>query len=297
MKIMSTILGMLCFSTVLFAQQSGQRTPGNGEVFETETIAIYDRESSVGVSEAVAVIHAIRNGINTSTKETSPKKDLTEADYQTLAAKADEFMIQRNYDSAILLYQEILKERTDQYAKDRMLEAEALRAKQQREEEQRKKDDELFAKAESALSEEYYKSAVHFTGALMSDISSDRQWTTEAFNRNDPYSDFLQPGKYNDLADKLKRSTGFTLDGIAIPANTRLIVYGKPNCTGEILLDITGPAIVNNGYRYSNRRFKELNSKEFYAALQAYFPQSARTWSDTNMHTWLNGSLEIVALN
>ncbi|WP_430406282.1 hypothetical protein [Fluviicola sp.] len=291
MKLTSVIIGILC-SSVLFAQQPQERTPGTEEVFGNEQpVPVRD------ASEAVAVINSIRMGMKTATKETNPKRVYSEADYLTLTTKADDFMIQQKYDAAIQLYKEILKEREDSYAKDRILEAEALIEKQQKEEEIRKKDKMLYEKAELASSNKLDKHTVHFTGALMSDVSSSKYWTSEAFNRKDPYSDFLQEGRYNDIAHDLQKSTDFTLDGIAIPANTRLIVYEKPNFTGEILLDVTGPAIVNNGYRISNKRFKELSSKQFYDALQSNFPQSVRSWSKTNMHTWLNGSMEIKTAN
>lgn len=284
MKVSSTIFAILCSSAILFAQ-GRQGAPGTGE---NTPVVIRD----AGSSEAVAIIQSIRNGITASTRETAPKRGFTEVEYQTLTMRADDFMLQRKYDDAILLYREILKERDDSYAKDRILEAEALRAKQQKETEQFKKDEVLFANAETASSERNWSHSVHFTGALMSDESSARKWTSEAFNRRDPYSDFIQPGKYN-IAGNLKNSMGFSLDGIAVPEGTRLIVYEKPDCTGKVLLDVTGPAIVNNGYRMSNRRFKELGSKQFHAALQSSFPQSTRSWSETNMHEWGSGSMEI----
>lgn len=293
MKVTITILGIICSSALTFAQNH-QRTPSASPVFGNEPVAVRDVHSSNTVSEAVSIINTIRGGVNAATQETTSKRTLTEADYQALITKADDFMLQQKYDAAILLYEEILKDRDDSSAKDRILEAEALRSKKQKEDEQRKKDEILRAKAELALSDKHDKNTVHFTGALMSDESSSKHWTSEAFNKKDPYSNFLQPGKYNDLVHDLQKAVDFTLDGIAIPANTRLIVYAKPNFTGEILLDVTGPAIVNNGYRISNKRFKELSSKQFHDALQSNFPQSVRSWSSTNMHTWLNGSMEIL---
>ena len=289
MKITSTIFGILCSSAVLFAQRNPERPEG---MSEKEPVAVRDEQSSGSTSEAVAVINAIRTGVNAATKETNPKRVFTESDYQTLTTKADEFMVQRKYDDAILLYKEILKERVDPYAKDRMLEAEALLAAQQKEDELRKKDAVLAAKAEAVSRDKQDLHTVHFTGALMSDVSSSKEWTSEAFNRKDPYSDFLQTGKYDNLANDLKKSKDFSLDGIAIPANTRLIVYEKPNFTGNILLDVAGPAIVNNGWRVSDNKFKVLASKQFYDALQAVFPQSVRSWSTTNMNNW-SGSMEI----
>lgn len=292
MKVTITILGIIICSSALTFAQNGQRIPDATTVFENEPVR--DVRNSNTVSEAVSIINTIRAGVSAATLETTSKQTLTEADYQTLTMRADDFMMQQKYDTAMLLYKEILKERDDLYAKDRILEAEALRAKQQKEEEQQKKDEILREKADMASSNRYYMNTIHFTGALMSDESSYKHWTTEAFNRKDPYSSFLQPGKYNDLVHNIQKAVDFTLDGIAIPANTRLIVYEKPNFTGEILLDVTGPAIVNNGHRVSNKRFKELGSKQFHDALQSIFPQSVRSWSSTNMHTWLNGSMEIL---
>lgn len=288
--ILITIL-LISTGNLSMAQNSG-RTPGEPG---NDPVIIRDTRGSTSVSEAIAILTTIRAEINSRTgnSTTSKPSGLTESHYQTLITNADDFMIRRKYDDAILLYNEVLKNKDDQYAKDRILEAQALRAKQQKQEEQQKKDETLRAEAEAASADTHSKHAVHFTGALMSDVSSDKAWTTEAFNRNDPYSDFLQPGRYNNLSADMKKAADFTLDGIAIPANTRLIVYEKPNCAGAILLDVTGPAIVNNGYRVSNRRFKALNTKQFKEELQACFPQPNRAWSETNMHDWTNGSIEI----
>ncbi|MNK01850.1 hypothetical protein D3C87_196620 [compost metagenome] len=291
MKVSSTIFGILCSSAVLFAQ-GRQRTPETETVFDSEPVAVRDVRSD-NVSEAVLIINTIRTGVITATKETAPKRVFTEADYQTLTLKADEFVLQRKYDDAILLYREILKEREDPYAKDRILEAEALRAKQQKEDEQRKKDDILRAKAEFESSKKYESLIVHLTGALISDESSSLKWTSKAFNKNDRHSSFLQAGKHNNLAHVLRTAASFTLDGIAIPANTRLIVYKEQNCTGEVLLDVTGPAIINNMIYADSQKFNTVNTKEFNQELQPYFPQATRSWSTTNMREWVNGSMEV----
>lgn len=284
MKMTITILGILCTS-ILF----GQRTQ---PVLDQEPAEARDVRSSGNVSEAVAIINAVRSGVNAATKESS-KRTFTEADYQKLTTKADEFMLNRKYTDAILLYKEILKEREDQSAKDRILEAEALRAKQEREEEQLRKDAALRAKAEFESSKLNELRVVHLTGALISDMSSSSRWTSKALDMNDPHSSFLKLGKYNALTDVLRTAANFTLDGIAIPANTRLIVYKDQNCSGEILLDVTGPAIINN-YIYSEYdRYNFVNTKEFTPDLQPYFPQAVRSWSKTNMRDWVKGSMEV----
>lgn len=297
MKITVTLLAFACSSVVSFAQNGGRTPVDTQERSENDPVIIRDTKGNTTASEAVAIITAVRSGLNTRTTTTAGTTPaFTEAEYKTLLVNADNFMLQRKYADAILLYNEVLENRSDQYAKDRILEANALQAKQQKEEEQLKRDEVLRAKAELASSDTYGKHAVHFTGALMSDVCSTDRWTTEAFNKNDPYSNFLKPGKYDNLSKDLKKATDFTLDGIAVPANTRLVVYKNQDCTGEVLLDVTGPAIVNNGYRVSNKRFKNLSSKQFHPALQSYFPQETRSWSTTNMHDWISGSMEIIML-
>lgn len=287
MKTIVTLIAIICSSAVMFAQ-NGQRT-----VAGEERGGIREGGNSGNASEAVAIINAIRTEVRASTQETGRKRGFTETDYKKLIGKADEFMVFKQYEDALLLYKEILTEREDQYAKDRMLEAEALLAKQQKENEQLQKDEAIRAEAKRALSNKNSEYAVHFTGALMSDVSSSAKWTSEAFNRQDPYSDFLKPGRYSDIITELKNSGAHTLDGIAIPENTRLIIYENSDFTGTVLLDVTGPAIINNVFRYSNRRFKNISEKQFHDRLQSRFPQSVRSWSATNMHTWLDGSMEI----
>lgn len=289
MKIGITLLGILCVTSSI-----AQRTPADTqEAFEKDPIIIRDTREST-VSEAAAIITTIRTGLNTRTTGTDGSTPaFTEADYKTLTVNADNFMLQRKYGDAILLYNEILTNKSDQYAKDRIQEARALQAKQQKEEEQLKKDEILRAKAEFASSVKYNRHIVHFTGALISDESSSVKGTSKAFDMKDRYSNFLRPGKYNVLAHDLQKSSYHTLDGIAIPANTRLIVYKNQHCRGEILLDITGPAIVNNVIWSYTDTYNEVNTKEFNAELQPYFPQVTRSWSATDMHSWSKGSMEI----
>ena len=286
MKIIVTLLGIIC-SVAVFSQNAPRTVIGE------ERVVIREEENSGNASEAVAIINAIRSEVRTSNLKTGPKRGFTETDYKKLINTADEFMVFKQYDDAILLYKEILSEREDQYAKDRILEAEALRAKQQKEKEQLERDEAIRVQAKLASSGANSLYAVHFTGALMSDVSSSTKWTSEAFNRQDPYSDFLKPGRYSDLTQELEKSGAHTLDGIAIPEKTRLIIYENSDFTGAVLLDITGPAIVNNVFRHWNKRFRNISSKQFHERLQSRLPQSVRSWSSTNMHTWLNGSVEI----
>lgn len=293
MKSTITLLALVFCSVYSFAQprQSTLQAP---EVFDQEPAAVRDVTGSRTVSEAVAIISTIRNGVYTAAKETAPKRVFNEADYQFLTTKADEFILQRKYDDAILLYKEILKERDDQYAKDRILEAEALRAKKQKEEEQLKQDAFLRAKAEFERSKKFKTSRVHFTGALISDESSNSKWTSKALDTTDAYSSFVEVGKYGDLGKVLFRANSYTMDGIAVPANTRLIIYKDKNFKGEVVLDIAGPAIVNNIIYSEMNPYKQVNDKQFNQDLQPYFPQDVRIWSHSNMREWTGGSMEII---
>ena len=213
-----------------FGMLLGQRTAGPQEAVD-EPVEFRDVRSSGNVSEAVAIINIIRGGINAETKEPAGKRVFTESDYQVLTSK-DSVYCRQKYTDAIILYQEILKDRKDQAVKDRILEAEALRAKQQKEIEQLKRDATLRAKAEFEASKGNQTRMVHLTGALMSDESSSSKWTSKALDMSDQHSSFLQIGKYNTLGVVLKKAHDFTLDGIAIPANTRLVVYKEQNCSG-----------------------------------------------------------------
>jgi hypothetical protein len=289
MKSILTLLVLISSSIASLAQDRARTPADTKESFEKNPMVIREVSGSNLASEAVTVLNTIRMGLK---EDPNTKSIFTEAEYQTLRGNADNFMLQQKYNDALLLYNEILKNKEDQYAKDRILEARALQAKQQKEEEQRKQDEILRAKAEFVASNTTGRYIVHFTGALISDKFSSAG-TTKVFDRKDQYSNFLKPGKYNDLSHYLLNANHHTLDGIAIPANTRLIIYKNKNCTGEILLDITSPAIINNGIWAEYDLYKDVNTKEFIPEIQPYFPQATRSWSKSNMHDWTKGSLEI----
>lgn len=185
-------------------------------------------------------------------------------EYQLLIDKADSLYKQLNYPEAIAVYTEALTKKDVQYPKDKIKEATA--------------DQERWKK-------------VHFSGLLISDTRQD-DLSSGAFSK-DPYSDFVKPGKYNFISNSLIYSNYQTLDGIAVPENMRLVIYSEPNFKGTILLDIIGPAIINNGSKKSNADALDIQSREFTAPLQAHFPQSVRTWSVNDMKSWINGSMEI----
>lgn len=185
-------------------------------------------------------------------------------EYQLLVDKADSLYKQLNFSAAITAYTEALAKKDVQYPKDKIKEATA--------------DQERWQK-------------VHFSGLLISDARQD-DLSSCAFSK-DPYSDFVKPGKYNFTSNLLIYSSYQTLDGIAVPENMRLVVYSEPNFKGSVLLDVVGPAIINNGSKKNSPGAVEIQTRELKAPLQSHFPQSVRTWSPNDMKSWVNGSMEI----
>jgi len=287
MKQLVTSLTCLCFAVCSMAQTTGGTTPGQSAGNDPGIIRDDQKNTA---SDAFGVLNSVKGAMRA---EANKPVVLTEEHYRELITQADNFMAQRKYNDAAVLYNEILQQRDDPYARGRVREVYALREKERLDDAQYRWEAAALSRSRLLSSETARTHAVHFSGAFMSDVSSDMDWTSEAFNMRDPYSDFVAPGKYNDLSLDLQKSIGFTLDGIAVPAETRLIIYENPGCTGKILLDVTGPAIINNGYKVSNKRLKELSSKQFHDTLQSNFPQSVRDWSTANMHEWTKGSLEI----
>jgi len=99
---------------------------------------------------------------------------------------------------------------------------------------------------------------VHFSGLLMSGkvlyISNDPNLpdTSKAY-LIDEYSDLVPGGEYSSVRSLLPNTIGYTFDGIAISESTRIIVYQNENFEGDVLLDVTGPAVISNilGYQIS----------------------------------------------
>jgi hypothetical protein len=76
------------------------------------------------------------------------------------------------------------------------------------------------------------------------------------------------------------------------------VVYSQPNLAGPVLLDVTGPAIVNNGIWESSEFYAVANTKNFSPDLQEIFPQNVRSYGSSgtnNMSYWQQFSFEIMA--
>lgn len=277
---MKTTFTFLFVSVSLFG--FSQRTPGDTEV---------DFQRAPVASDISKVISQVSTSVQS---RNSAKKELTTAEYQMLISKADEKFQFQLYNEAERLYSEVLTYRTDQYSSDRILEIAALKAGLAKKEEQAKKDAELRAKAENSGSV-YNRKIVHFSGGLIYDEFQNHGFS-KAFHE-DRFSEMLGIGRYNSISQAAPKASRHTFDGIAIPANVRLVIYQGHNCTGEVLLDITGPAIVNNNLWTFEFNYRNANSKEFIPEIQSLYPQEVRKWSATNMHTWNSGSMEIMMVD
>lgn len=151
--------------------------------------------------------------------------------------------------------------------------------------------DSTVAEANRSIQEKIKNHIVHFTGLVMSDNYNEGN-LSKAYVM-DKYSEFLKPGKYGNINATLPNSVAYTFDGIAIPPKTRLVIYSGTNFTGTKLVDITGPAIINNNKWEFDERYTGANKKTYCPELQTTFPQTVRQWSVSNMHDWQNGSIEI----
>lgn len=289
----------LCLLVTSTFAQAPQTTPfATRDAFDRDPLVVPASRQPQNSTEVYEMISEVRKEIQSRVQQDKSKSSptLTDADYHKLISKADECFFQGNYDNALLLYNGVLDYRTDQYASDRIEEINALKAFQYKMDTQRKKDEILKAEAEFASKATFGRHIVHFTGGVMSDSSLFDLGTSKAYNLEDMYSSFLSIGKYDTAATAIKTACNFSLDGIAIPADTRLIVYKELNCQGMVLLDVTGPAIINNYLWEYDPLYRETDTRDFAPELQLFFPPETRSWSKSNMHRWEEGSFEIKAV-
>eukprot|EP01084_Bolivina_argentea_P139977 246198_1 len=112
----------------------------------------------------------------------------------------------------------------------------------------------------------------------------------------DKYSEYVGQGEYPRNKEAFPKAVGTTFDGIAIDANTRVIIYEKEHFQGKVLLDARGPKIINNGMWKNNPTYSHCNTDIFPdSELQENFPLNVRVWTDDNMQNWSNGSVKILS--
>ena len=139
-----------------------------------------------------------------------------------------------------------------------------------------------------------------FTGLLLND-HYERQWFSEVY-KVDEYSEYVGEGKYIKNINAFPKAVASTFDGIAIAKGTRVVIYSKENLQGDVLLDESGPALINNftfkgqlthkGTHIDSVITKDLTGSE--GDLNLLFPPSCRKYSATNMNLWSNGSIEVI---
>jgi hypothetical protein len=133
---------------------------------------------------------------------------------------------------------------------------------------------------------------VHFSGLFMG--GNYRSNYISEIYKTDSYSEYVGSGFYPDNTKAFPNSVRETFDGIAVDKGTRLIIYSKKNFQGTVLLDITGPAVINNVFHINNPAVNFCNTINFPSHLQTNYPQSVRKWSESNMWEWSYGSCKII---
>lgn len=131
-----------------------------------------------------------------------------------------------------------------------------------------------------------------FSGGLVADHYEDHG-ISEVYVI-DEFSEYVGAGEYPDNEKAFPKAVETTFDGIAIDSGTRVIIYAKKDFKGKILLDKTGPAIINNKIWRSDDRYEKCNSANYKQPLQENYPQSCREWSNEDMHDWSYGSLKVL---
>jgi len=279
---------------------------------------------SQGVYQVFNAVTTLGREVVTAAEYKKFKKEQQahEAEYMTAVQRADSLFLQRNYAEAITEYNRALQFRQDNYAIDQIgrsnvelarinlqnfekfLDTADLAYNQLKypeairyyEKALELRDDEYpRAKIEQAKAREELWHTVHFSSLLISD-SSITDLSSEVFP-TDSYSNFIPLGQYPVLNGFSWGSNNQTPNGIAIPANMRFVVYSESHFKGKVLIDVVGPAIINNGSRKVQAESVTVHTKQFDEPLQTIFPQTLRIWSTGDMKEWYKGSMEIVGLN
>ncbi len=132
----------------------------------------------------------------------------------------------------------------------------------------------------------------HFSGKLMNDLYIEK--ITSIIFAEDESSEYVGEGEYPRAKLAFPKSNNTTFDGIAIDRKTRVIIYKEENFKGDILLDIYGPAIINNIYYKDHNSLNDINNRTLIDNFEKRFPKNCRIFSKSNMHSWSNGSLKII---
>ena len=132
---------------------------------------------------------------------------------------------------------------------------------------------------------------VHFSGTLLSDTKV--QGHISKIYEPDIYGEYVGDGRYANNQAAFPKAVKYTFDAIAVDKGTHLKVYSKPNFQGEVLLDVSGPYLINNVKWKNEERIKDFITKTFSPEFEANYPKSCRHWSESNMNAWDFGSVVI----
>ncbi len=133
---------------------------------------------------------------------------------------------------------------------------------------------------------------VHFSGLIMAGEAVFNN--SSKIYQEDYASEYVGGGFYVSNEKAFPKSVARTFDGIAIDRGTRLIIYSQKKFKGQVLLDVRGPAIINNMIWKDDERYNHYNTDDFSSNLQSNFPQNVRIWSSSDMHQWSFGSCKII---
>lgn len=274
-----------------------------------------------GLGQAVGTIYSMGREIREEKAEKDRKREQEELDfaYAQIVTQADTFYNRREYEKAISHYERALGLKNEPYAKEQLAKSKTNLWRLNRDPYQVHIDeaDSLYKllmyeeaissyKEAIALKDEKYPKdqvakleletdrwqKVHFSGLIIAGKRTDDE-TSRVFS-DDPWSDFVAPGKYEWVDRALTYSNFQTLDGIAVPPGTRLIIYRDRQFKGPVLLDVTGPAII---YNFVHMPPAEVISQTYAPQrLQETFPPSVRVQSTSDMQQWINGSMEITRI-
>ena len=135
----------------------------------------------------------------------------------------------------------------------------------------------------------------HFSGRLLTD---DDKYNESVIFQTCSDSEYVGEGEYPRAKLAFPKSHKSTFDGIAIDKNTRVIIYSQEDFKGKILMDETGPALINNIKWENNTKLLEIlieiNNKELNGKLNSIFPVSSRKLSNHDMHSFSEGSLKVI---
>lgn len=132
----------------------------------------------------------------------------------------------------------------------------------------------------------------HFSGTLLSDVYVDSH--ISKIYQPDKFGEYVGEGEYPSNSIAFPNAVEHTFDAIAVDAGTRVILYSQPNFKGKVLLDVTGPALINNVKWKSDSRIGGFKTATFKGGFESLFPKSCRQWSSEDMNKWSNGSCKVI---